>query len=141
MVDTKQLVPLDADLIQVRSAADWDVVGGVCTNCGISFHPFRTYCAKCCRASVKATTLSKTGTVVALTTVYQVLPNVYPEPPYALAVIALTEGVTVKTVNAKDVDPKNVRVGQKVTLELAVVDEKDGTARVAYVFRPAEDQG
>lgn len=131
------LVPMDKSLIEVRSANDWDIVGGRCTSCGATFHPFRRYCAACCREAVERVAFSKEGVITTATTVYQVLPNVFPEPPYVLASIALPERVTVKTVNAKGVDISKMTIGSKVTIELATVDENDGVARVAYVARPA----
>ena len=131
----QEITPLDSRLIEVRSATDWDVVGGRCEACGATFHPMRRYCAACSKEAVKAVKLSKTGKITSCTTVYQVLPDVFPEPPYVLATIALPEGVTVKTVNAKGVNVEEVKIGQPVALELALMDDATGT-KAAYVFRP-----
>lgn len=135
--DTQQVTPLDSRLIEMRSTSDWDVIGGRCDRCGASFHPMRRYCAACCKETVKKVALSKNGVITSCTTVYQVLPDVFPEPPYVLATIGLPEAVTVKTVNAKDVDISTVKIGQCVTLELALIDDPSGT-KAAYTFRPAE---
>ena len=133
--DVQEITPLDSRLIEVRSATDWDVVGGRCEACGASFHPMRRYCAACFKETVKKLNLAKAGKITSCTTVFQVLPDVFPEPPYVLATIALPEGVTVKTVNAKGVDVEDLKIGQSVALELALMDEATGT-RAAYVFRP-----
>lgn len=133
--DVQEITPLDSRLIEVRSATDWDVVGGRCETCGATFHPTRRYCAACCKETVKKLNLSKAGKITSCTTVFQVLPDVFPEPPYVLATIALPEGVTVKTVNAKGVDVESIAIGQSVTLELALMHGATGT-KAAYVFRP-----
>ena len=129
------ITALDPRLIEARSAIDWDVIGGRCESCGASFHPSRRYCAACCKNAVKTVSLPKEGKIASCTTVYQVLPDVYPEPPYVLATIALPGGVTVKTVNAKGVNIESIKIGQAGELELAIVDQENG-ARAAYVFRP-----
>lgn len=105
-----------------------------CSSCGRLRHPPLPACPECHSFEWDTVESGGTGTVYSYVVVHhpQVPAFDYPLP---IAVVELDEGTRL-VADLVDVDPADVRIGMRVTVELLAVDDE----LTLPVFRPAEDR-
>lgn len=113
------------------------LLASVCPRCGRHFYPTRAVCLGCGHVGLDRAHLSRDGEVWSYTVVRQTPPGALVVAPYALAEIALPEGVRVRSL-VTECEPEDVRVGMPVSLHtFPISKDDDGNDLIAFAFRPA----
>jgi uncharacterized OB-fold protein len=122
-------------------AAEPQLIGSACTNCGVITFPAQASCPKCTGEDVEARLLSRRG-VLWTWTIQGFRPKSPPytgaDPfvPYGVGYVELPGEVRVETRLTTN-DPDELRIGRE--MELTIVPfrtEPDGTEVVTFAFRP-----
>jgi uncharacterized OB-fold protein len=123
-------------------AAEPQLIGSACTNCGVITFPAQASCPKCTGEEVEQRLLSRRG-VLWTWTVQGFRPKSPPytgaDPfvPYGVGYVELPGEVRVESRLTTN-DPDELRIGRQ--MELTIVPfrtEADGTQVVTFAFRPA----
>ena len=132
----RPMVPLRAGIFRMPSAGEEAaLIGSRCPQCGKHFFPRRHVCLECGRQELDEAPLSRRGKVWTFTIVRQTPPASLTQAPYAIAYVALPEGVRVETILTGD--PEAVRIGMDVEFELVKVGTSaEGADMMAFKFRP-----
>jgi hypothetical protein len=113
-----------------------------CDKCGRAQHPPGPVCSCCHSTSLSHLDVSGEGELVAWSTVHRPpSPAFADQVPYTVAVVRLPEGALVEVRTLGTDDPDAWKVGQRVVLELGVINGRAlPTARVAAIS-PSERGG
>ena len=115
--------------------------GTVCNKCGTYFYPRRPVCARCRSQDVADKELSRTGTVVAHAVDYFALTAYGQQLPIAVVVIQLDNDQPAITSHMVDVDPWQVKIGDRVEMAVRRVRrESNGNYQYSHKFRPIHQQ-
>ena len=105
-----------------------------CRACGQVSAPRRAVCPACRGHELETVVLPDRGTVESFTVVH-VGPAAFSlDTPYALAVVALGDGIRITTQLA-DVEPAEVRVGMAVRLEFRRLAADGQAGVIAYAHK------
>jgi uncharacterized OB-fold protein len=116
------------------------LLGSRCAECGTSFLGSVEFCRRCTSDHVAATTLSRTGRIESYTIVVRASGDWAGPVPYALATVALPEGVLVASLVADWEEGGAIEVGEAVEVTTAPGPEVDGEPRVVYAWQRTEDR-
>ena len=111
----KKRIPLRPDAgfkIPEEAGAKPYLVASKCKSCGKYFYPTRAICLNCGKLEMEDAPLAGTGEVYTFTIVHHQVPGAILKVPYGLALIAMDENCTVRTVVTEDWE--SLKVGQRV---------------------------
>lgn len=112
------------------------LVGTVCNRCGTEFYPRRPVCAKCHSLSVSEKEFAHTGTIVAHSVDYYPLTAYGQQVPYGVIAVQLDNSGSVLTSHLVDVDPWQVKIGDRVEMVVRRVRREDnGNYQYSHKFR------
>ena len=122
------------------------LIGNRCEDCGHLFFPKAKVCRNpFCKKTkpLKETLLNKKGKLFAYTINHYSPPPPYhaPDPfvPFAVASIALPEGIKVGGQVPKDVDLNKIKVGMEMETVLEVLyEDEEGNEVMSWMFRPVK---
>jgi uncharacterized OB-fold protein len=105
-----------------------------CSGCGqISFPP-RIVCPSCRGLAFENVRLSEDGTLITHTVVRIGSDKFSKETPFAVGIIELNDGVRI-TAQLADVDPDDLRSGQKVRMVFRKVQEDGKAGILCYGYK------
>ena len=123
-------VPVAPGLLRVDPLA---LLGGACATCGALRFPRRPFCAVCQSDAIEERALATTGTVYTFTIVRAAPPGYVGEPPYAIGLVDLPDGLRVTTTLTAD-DLGELAIGDVVALELLPLGTGEDTL-LSFAFR------
>jgi uncharacterized OB-fold protein len=107
---------------------------GKCSGCArISFPP-RLVCPSCGGRKFETVKLSEEGTILTYTVVRVASDKFSRETPFAVAIVELNDGVRI-TAQLADVDPGEVRTGQKVRMVFRKLQEDGKSGILCYGYK------
>lgn len=105
-----------------------------CTQCGnISFPP-RRVCPQCRSRSFQAVRLPDEGTLETFTVIRVASDKFSKQVPYVVGIVRFEDGTAVTTQIA-DVDPDELRAGQKVKLVFRRIQEESHSGILCYGYK------
>lgn len=111
------------------------LVGTRCEECGTSFLGALEFCRRCTSERLVPTRLSRTGRIVSYTVVVRASADWTGPVPYALAQVALPEGVLVASRVLDWEEGGELSVGEQVEVAAAPVTSGDGEEVAVYGWR------
>jgi len=112
------------------------LAGTICNQCGAEFYPRRPACAKCHSLSVSEKEFAHTGTIVAHSVDYYPLTAYGQQVPYGVIAVQLDNNGPVLTSHLVDVDPWQVKIGDRVEMVVRRVRREDnGNYQYSHKFR------
>ncbi len=136
-VSAKKRIPLRPDAgfkIPDDPGAKPYLVASKCKSCGKFFYPTRAICLNCGSQEMVETPLAGKGSVYTYTTVHHQVPGALLKVPYVLAIIAMDEGCSVRTVITEKWE--SVKVGQRVEAYFEKIKEdSQGNELIVCKFR------
>ncbi len=123
--------------------ARFRLVGERCVKCGRVHFPPRESCLACGGRTWEDVPLARTGSVYTFTIIGRsAAPSEFLEQAlagdYATAVVELDDGPRV-TAMLTDVDPKTVKIGQRVRMAFRRLYTQEGVVRYGFKFAPARE--
>ena len=111
--------------------------GTVCANCGAKFFPPRQVCTECQSTEMTPHEFDGHGEIYSFSTVRQAPMGHEAAVPYIVGIIKLDEGPLVEA-QITDVNPDDVKIGQRVEMVIRKLREygEDGAIAYGYKFRP-----
>lgn len=111
--------------------------GTVCADCGAKFFPPRQVCAECKSSNLTPHEFDGHGAIYSFTTVRQAPLGFEGNLPYVVGMVKLDEGPMIEA-QITDVNPDDVRIGQRVEMVIRKLREygKEGAVVYGYKFRP-----
>ncbi len=107
---------------------------GKCSGCGqISFPP-RLVCPSCKGRKFETVKLSEEGKLITYTVVRVASDKFSKETPFAVGIVELNDGVRITTQLA-DVDPDELKTGQKVRMVFRKVQEDGKAGILCYGYK------
>lgn len=95
-----------------------------CEKCAAYGHPSDSHCRSCGEELSAWEAVSGRGVVIGVTVNHQMFLHRFAPPPYVVAVVALDAAPGVRlTTNLVELDPEDVRVGQRVDVRFEQQDE------------------
>ena len=107
---------------------------GKCGKCGHIDFPPRLVCPKCKGRKFSTITLNDEGKLVTFTTVRVASDKFSKETPFAVGIVELNDGVRVTTQIA-DVEPEELKIGQKVKLVFRRIQEDGKAGILCYGYK------
>jgi uncharacterized OB-fold protein len=112
------------------------LIGCHCRDCGAHFYPRRMTCLNCHGRHIEDKLLSAEGKLQTFTVFRQAPASGIMTPPYAVGQIELPEAVIVTSVlTGCDFTALEIGIDMEMVVE-EVMKDQDGTAIVAFKFRP-----
>lgn len=114
--------------------------GTVCDHCGAKFFPPRQVCTECKSTNLTPHEFDGHGEIYSFTTVRQAPMGHEGNVPYIVGIIKLDEGPMVEA-QITDINPDNVKIGQRVEMVTRKLREygEEGLVVYGYKFRPVAD--
>jgi len=121
----------------------YNLGGSKCTTCGTVYFPPRPVCPECThhRQSIEKMVpfqLSGAGEVLSFTIVHEAAEGFEMQVPYVLALVKTDEG-PVLTGQVVDLEPQNVRIGQRVHATFRKLREEGAAGVIHYGYKFAPD--
>ncbi len=111
------------------------LVGSKCETCGTYYMPERSICPKCRRKGKMVEYQFKGTGKIHSFTVIRVAPEGYEYYlPYVLAIVELDEGAKILG-QIVDVEPEEVKIGQKVEMVFRKIHEDNPEGLITYGFK------
>ena len=107
---------------------------GKCTKCGDVSFPPRLVCPKCRGKSFRTIKLADEGTVQTFTIVRVASDKFSKETPFAVGIVELNDGVKV-TCQIVDVEPEDLKIGQKVRMVFRRIQEDGKAGILCYGYK------
>jgi hypothetical protein len=117
--------------------AEGKVLATRCRSCGTLYFPPQVDCPKCRKSDVEWVELSKEGELLTYTVIYTKPTSFAHYPDYTVGIARLPEGVNVLAW-VRETDPKKLRVGMKVRLEVV---KREPEGYLTYELVPVEEHG
>lgn len=127
----KQRVPFREGLFTERDGGG--LLGNKCKSCGRVFFPKAMYCLDCFSQDMEELILSKTGKLYTFTIVR--MPAEHFEPPYAIGLIELPEGIRVFS-QIDGWQEQSLKIGVEMELVIRKLWEEEEREMIGYAFRP-----
>jgi len=111
--------------------------GTICGNCGAKYFPPRQVCAECKSTELTPHEFDGHGEIYSFSTVRQAPMGHEAAVPYIVGIIQLDEGPMVEA-QITDVNPDDVKIGQRVEMIIRKLREygENGAIAYGYKFRP-----
>jgi uncharacterized protein len=127
-----------SDTVPVREGLFDEIDGGRllanrCTACGRIYFPKAPFCFDCLAKEMEQVILSRRGKLYS----YAIgrMPSTHLQPPYAVGLVDLPEGVRVFAPLMVTAD-ESYKIGMGMEVYLDMLWEEDGTQVRGYKFRP-----
>ena len=134
---TKKQIPLRPGAgfrIPEEPGAKPYIVASKCGNCGKYFVPRRVICLNCGKQEMETVALGGKGTLYTYTIVHHQVPGALVTVPYALALIAMDEVCTARTVVTEDWE--SLKIGMKMEAYFEkIMEDAEGNDLMVCKFR------
>ncbi|HLF14912.1 MAG TPA: Zn-ribbon domain-containing OB-fold protein [Bacteroidota bacterium] len=107
---------------------------GKCSACGHVSFPPRIVCPSCRGRKFETVKLGEEGTLLTYTVVRVASDKFSKETPFAVGIVELSDGVRITTQLA-DVDPDELKTGQKVRMVFRKVQEDGKAGILCYGYK------
>lgn len=105
-----------------------------CTKCNKINFPPRLICPECKGKSFVNVVLNDEGTLQTFTIIRSASDKFSKETPFAIGIIELNDGVKI-TAQIADVEPEELKVGQKVKLTFRKIQEDGKAGILCYGYK------
>lgn len=107
---------------------------GKCETCGNIDFPPRLVCSKCKGRKFATIALNNEGKILTFTVVRVGSDKFSKETPFAVGIVELNDGVKV-TAQIADVDPDELKIGQRVKLVFRRIQEDGKAGILCYGYK------
>jgi uncharacterized protein len=129
-------IPIREGLFSDRG--DGALLGSKCKACGRIYFPKASFCYDCLEKNMEEVVLSRRGRLYSYTVGR--MPSTHFQPPYALGLIDLPEGIRIFGPLATKEDT-TFEVGMEMEVSLEGLWSEGDTEFIGYRFKPIETQG
>lgn len=116
------------------------LLGSRCDNCGEIYFPQKEIqiCSNCQSEKISSIDLGSEGKIFSYTVVHQMPAGGFYKGivPFIYAIVEMPAGVHLQT-HLINIDPENIKIGDKVKTVLDTLFEDEETKTITYKFEPA----